>query len=227
MTVASRLTPLQERILDELAGMEPAWTLFGAGALIGFHLGHRTTRDLDLAFRPLLQLGEIPREVEARLRRVGLQVDHVHTAVSFARLRVTDATGSIEVDLVADPTQPVEPPAEPRPGVHVDTTRELLTQKLCALLSRTELEISTTSARCSRQAVISNRVCAMPCFAMVASRRRRWHGCCNRSRSSEQRKRVATNDAWSSFTNSCWTPCATEQHDVEIIRSRTTRMIRG
>ena len=139
MTVASRLTPLQERILDELAGMEPAWTLFGAGALIGFHLGHRTTRDLDLAFRPLLQLGEIPREVEARLRRVGLQVDHVQTAVSFARLRVTDATGSIEVDLVADPTQPVEPPAEPRPGVHVDTARELLAQKLCALLSRTEL----------------------------------------------------------------------------------------
>jgi len=139
MTIASRLTPLQERILDELAGMEPAWTLFGAGALIGFHLGHRTTRDLDLAFRPLLQLGEIPREVEARLRRVGLQVDHVHTAVSFARLRVTDATGSIEVELVADPTQPVEPPAEPRPGVHVDTARELLAQKLCALLSRTEL----------------------------------------------------------------------------------------
>ena len=70
MIVVSRLSPLQERVLDHLAGMEPAWTLFGAGALIGFHLGHRTTRDLGLAFRPLLELGEIPREVEARLRRV-------------------------------------------------------------------------------------------------------------------------------------------------------------
>jgi hypothetical protein len=139
MTVTSRLSPLQEHVLDTLAGMEPAWTLFGAAALIGFHLGHRTTRDLDLAFRPRVQLGEIPREVEARLRRVGLQVDHVQTAVSFARLRVTDATGSIELDLVADPTEPVEPPVEPRPGVHVDTARDLLAQKLCALLSRTEL----------------------------------------------------------------------------------------
>lgn len=139
MTTPSRLTPLQERILDELAGMEPAWTLFGAGALIGFHLGHRTTRDLDLAFRPRLELAEIPREVEARLRRAGLEVHHVQTAVSFVRLRVQDERESIELDLVADPTTPVEPPAEPRPGVRVDTARELLAQKLCALLSRTEL----------------------------------------------------------------------------------------
>jgi hypothetical protein len=29
-----RLIPLQERVLDVLAGMEPRWTLFGAGALI-------------------------------------------------------------------------------------------------------------------------------------------------------------------------------------------------
>ncbi len=139
MKIASRLTPLQDRILAELAGMEPAWTLFGAGALIGFHLGHRTTRDLDLAFRPRLELGEIPREVEARLRRVGLVVERVQTAVSFARLRVTDGSGSVEVDMVADPTTPSEPPEEPRPGVLVDTARELLSQKLCALLSRTEL----------------------------------------------------------------------------------------
>ena len=113
--------------------------MFGAGALIGFHLGHRTTRDLDLAFRDRVALGEIPREVEARLRLAGLAVDHLQTSVSFVRLRVTDAAESIELDLVADPTKPVEPPGEPRPGVRVDTARELLAQKLCALLSRTEL----------------------------------------------------------------------------------------
>lgn len=136
---ARRLSALQERVLAELAGMEPSWTLFGAGALIGFHLGHRTTRDLDLAFRPMVELGEIPREVEARLRRAGLRVARVQTAVSFVRLQVTDHSDTIEVDIVADPTEPVEPPAQPRPGVHVDTARELLAQKLSALLSRTEL----------------------------------------------------------------------------------------
>ncbi|MEZ4367827.1 MAG: nucleotidyl transferase AbiEii/AbiGii toxin family protein [Kofleriaceae bacterium] len=126
-------------MLDLLAGLEPPWVLFGAGALIGFHLGHRTSRDLDLAFRPLLALGETPREVEARLRLAGLEVEHVQRAVSFARLRVRDASEAIELDLVADPTPAIEPPLEPRPGVRVETARTLLAQKLGALLSRTEL----------------------------------------------------------------------------------------
>jgi hypothetical protein len=139
MTFVSRLGVLQQRVLDALAGMTPAWTLFGAGALIGFYLGHRDTRDLDLAFRPLVELGEIPREVEARLRRAGLEVVVLQRAVSFARLSVSDATESVELDLVADPTSSLEPPAEPRAGMRVETTRTLLAQKLCALLSRTEL----------------------------------------------------------------------------------------
>lgn len=138
MTI-SRLSALQERVLDLLAGLEPPWTLFGAGALIGFHLGHRTSRDLDLAFRPLVVLGDLPREVEARLRIAGLEVEHVQRALSFARLRVSDPSETIEVDLVADPTPSVEPPLEPRPGYRVETARSLLAQKLCALVSRTEL----------------------------------------------------------------------------------------
>lgn len=139
MTGATRLSPLQERVLQELAGMQPAWTLFGAGALIGFYLGHRTTRDLDLAFRPRVELGEIPREVEARLRRAGLDVEHLQTAVSFVRFQVKDGAEAVELDLVADPTSPVEQPRELRPGMLVDTPRDLFAQKLCALLSRTEL----------------------------------------------------------------------------------------
>jgi hypothetical protein len=119
--------------------MQPAWTLFGAGALIGFYLRHRQTRDLDLAFRPRLELGDIPREVEARLRRAGLDVAHLQTAVSFARFQVRDGSEVIDLDLVADPTAPVEEPQELSPGVFVDTLRDLFAQKLCALLSRTEL----------------------------------------------------------------------------------------
>lgn len=139
MSSTSKLSPLQERVLDVLAGLTPPWTLFGAAALIGFHLGHRTSRDLDLAFRPLVALGDVPREVEARLRLATLDVEHVQRGVSFARLRVSDGAESIELDLVADPTPELEPPLEPRPGVRVDTARSLLAHKLGALLSRTEL----------------------------------------------------------------------------------------
>lgn len=52
-----RLTQLQSRILDRLAGTEPRWTLTGGGALVGFHTAHRTTRDLDLFFHGLDKLG--------------------------------------------------------------------------------------------------------------------------------------------------------------------------
>jgi nucleotidyltransferase AbiEii toxin of type IV toxin-antitoxin system len=135
----STLIPLQERVLIALAGMEPAWTLFGGAALAGFYLGHRTTRDLDLAFRGRRELAEIPREVEARLVDLGLVVERIQSGRTFVRLRVGDGAAIIEVDLVADPTTPVEPPAELRAGIQVDTARELLAQKLCALLSRTEL----------------------------------------------------------------------------------------
>jgi hypothetical protein len=42
----SRLSSTQVAILEALAGIEPRWTLTGGAALAGFHLGHRTTRDL-------------------------------------------------------------------------------------------------------------------------------------------------------------------------------------
>ena len=45
---ADGLSPLQVRVLAALVGFEPRFTLTGVGALVGAHLGHRSTRDLDL-----------------------------------------------------------------------------------------------------------------------------------------------------------------------------------
>lgn len=42
------LTPLQARVLVALSPLSPPAVLTGGGALAGVHLGHRTTRDLDL-----------------------------------------------------------------------------------------------------------------------------------------------------------------------------------
>lgn len=43
-----RLSPLQREILVAFARREPQFFLTGGAALAGFHLGHRTTQDLDL-----------------------------------------------------------------------------------------------------------------------------------------------------------------------------------
>lgn len=64
------LTALQARVLRVLRGLP--WTLTGGGALIGYHLHHRATRDLDLFFRGLRGLDHLPAEVELRLVRDGL-----------------------------------------------------------------------------------------------------------------------------------------------------------
>ncbi|MBT9556490.1 MAG: nucleotidyl transferase AbiEii/AbiGii toxin family protein [Myxococcales bacterium] len=130
----SRLSPFQHRILDVVAGL--GWTLTGGGALAGFHLGHRETRDLDLFWHGRSTLDHLPAEIARRLRDVGLTVDTLQHAPGFHQLRVSDAQTAIPVDLVADPSPCVEMPTEVSPGVQVDTPREILANKLTALLSR-------------------------------------------------------------------------------------------
>lgn len=46
--VASRLSPFQREVLEAFFCKENRFFLTGGGALVGFHLGHRETDDLDL-----------------------------------------------------------------------------------------------------------------------------------------------------------------------------------
>jgi hypothetical protein len=141
MSGAASLTPLQWRILRVLAALRPDWTLTG-GAALGIHLAHRETRDVDLFFRTLRQLADLPREAEALLADDGLAVARIQTAPAFQRFRVEDGDSSCLVDLVADPVQPVTQPEWAEVGtarIQVDSLHEILVNKLCALLSRSEL----------------------------------------------------------------------------------------
>ena len=140
--MTSRLTPLQERVLVLLAEVEPRWTLTGGGALAGVHLGHRTTRDLDLFFQGRSELEGAEREVERRLRAAGLDVDVQRAAPGFARLRVASVDEAMVLDLVAEPVPNVEPVRLVARGgvtIQVDSAHEILVNKLCALLHRSEV----------------------------------------------------------------------------------------
>lgn len=138
----STLSPLQVRVLEILAPLRPRWTLTGGGALAGFYLGHRTTRDLDLFWRGEARLGRLRDEVSMLLAEADLPATSVHGGDTFQRLRIDDGSEVLLLDLVAEPTQPIEPPREFPIGPHtirVDTEHELLVNKLCALLSRAEI----------------------------------------------------------------------------------------
>ena len=139
---SSRLTPLQQRVLELLAEIEPRWTLTGGAALAGFHLGHRATRDLDLFWRESGDLGHQRAEVVHVLRAAGFQVDALHGGHTFQRLRVAGKGETVVLDLVAEPSAALEPALELRVGdaeIRVDTAHEILVNKLTALLGRSEL----------------------------------------------------------------------------------------
>jgi hypothetical protein len=137
-----KLTDLQEQILVVLSGMQPAWTLTGGAALVGFYTRHRLTRDLDLFFHHQRSLGSIVADATSALQRAGLNATPVRSTATFAQLDVRSGADSILIDLVADPT-PIAEVAQPvevgGATILVETPHQLLVNKLCALLSRSEL----------------------------------------------------------------------------------------
>jgi hypothetical protein len=137
-----RLDPLQRTVLKTLASMSPRWTLTGGGALAGFHLGHRTTHDLDLFWHATSTLGERADEVGRRLRDSGLTVHTIQHDPSFARLGATHGAATLVIDLVAEPVPWIEAPTEvalDEVRIQIDTPHQILVNKLCALLSRSEV----------------------------------------------------------------------------------------
>jgi len=137
-----KLTPLQRRILRELAGITPPWTLTGGGALAGVHLGHRETRDLDLFWRNRGELGSLVADVVAVLQAGGLAAEVLRTAPAFGELRVSDEADACIVDLVAEPFGPIATPDRAiieGATIQVDNRHELLASKLATLLERSEI----------------------------------------------------------------------------------------
>jgi hypothetical protein len=136
-----RLTALQERLLQVLAGIEPPWTLSGGAALAGFHTAHRDTRDLDLFWQQRRHLGDCVQVVLKTLEQAGLETKVLQTEAAFSRLSVRDNDQSVIVDLVADPVPLAEAPtAVTVSGATflVDTAHQILVNKLCAILGRSE-----------------------------------------------------------------------------------------
>lgn len=135
------LTPTQRSILECLAGIRPAPTLFGGAAIIVAYTAHRQTRDLDLKWSETDDLAPLVPEVLDRLRALGHRVDVQRRFATFIRLLV-DGPQQVVVDLVA------EPAAEVAQLVSIDidgkqwripSMTDALADKLCALMSRAEL----------------------------------------------------------------------------------------
>lgn len=139
---SGELTPLQVRVLKTLASLQPPWTLTGGGALVGFHLHHRTTRDLDLFVHGRATLEDYALRATELLQQDGMQARSLQAGPSMHRLLVSGGSESVVLDLVSDPVPVVEPPVERSLDgivIRVDSEHEILVNKLCTLVQRSEL----------------------------------------------------------------------------------------
>ncbi|MGZ5445094.1 MAG: nucleotidyl transferase AbiEii/AbiGii toxin family protein [Thermoanaerobaculia bacterium] len=148
----SVLTDLQNQVLRRFFAARPEFFLTGGGALVGFHLRHRQTHDLDLfTTETALDDGEQTlREIAAEL---ALELKPMRRSPDFRRFLLSGAVESVVVDLVRDVAPQlfkkvviggivVDPPEDPIPSdeslLHGMTRaelvryRDLLVQRLTA-----------------------------------------------------------------------------------------------
>lgn len=134
----SLLSSFQKEVLEAFFRREQRFFLSGGAALAGFHLGHRPTNDLDLfTADDLVEDGE--RAVAIAAADLGATLQKVHTTPDFRRRILRRGGEAVVVDLIRDRVPQGPLPKLQVGNIQVDTAEEILANKLCTLLSRSEL----------------------------------------------------------------------------------------
>ena len=136
----SRLTPLQRDLVEAIFAREQRFFLTGGGALVGYFFGHRDTEDIDLFALPGPDLEEVGREVEAAVTAVGATATLRNAYPDFRRYDTRREEEECLVDLVIDRAPQIDPDKNRFGAVRVDTLREIAANKICTLLSRSEIK---------------------------------------------------------------------------------------
>jgi hypothetical protein len=117
---------------------ESGFFLTGGAALAGYHLGHRTTKDLDL-FTTKDRIEEGVAALTEVAREIGASLESLRTSPGFRRYLLRRGPSSVVVDLVLDLAPQIFRDKALVGAIRVDPPEEILANKLCALLSRAEI----------------------------------------------------------------------------------------
>jgi hypothetical protein len=135
---ASLLTPLQQQVLEAFFRREQRFFLSEGAALAGFHLAHRRTHDLDLfTTADVIEDGE--QALALMADELGATVEKIQTTPDFRRRIVRRGEEAVVIDLVHERALQGPLPKQRIGNIQVDPPQEILANKLCALLSRSEL----------------------------------------------------------------------------------------
>jgi predicted nucleotidyltransferase component of viral defense system len=138
LTASPGLDPWQLVVLRAFFERERGFFLTGGAALVGFHLHHRTTTDLDL-FTTDPSAFERGRHVLADLAAaLGATTQTVQEAPGFRRDVVSRDDQAVVVDLVLDRVAQLHADKLEQEGIRLDSPEEILVNKLTTLVGRSE-----------------------------------------------------------------------------------------
>lgn len=132
------LNNLQNDFLGEFFSHENHFYLTGGAALVGFYLGHRKTEDLDL-FTLENEIENGFATLTEVAQKLNATVESIQTSPDFRRVLVTRGVEAVVVDLVREYVFQLEPEKGEINGIRIDSPEEILANKLCTLLSRSEI----------------------------------------------------------------------------------------
>ena len=132
------LNNLQKDFLQAFFAHKNHFFLSGGAALVGFYFGHRETHDLDL-FTLENEIENGFRLVNEVAKELNANVESIQTSPDFRRLLIRQNDEAIVVDLVREYVFQITSEKPIINGVRVDSPEEILANKLCALLSRSEI----------------------------------------------------------------------------------------
>lgn len=134
----NKLSALQQDFLRAFFQRETRFFLTGGAALAGFHLGHRETHDLDL-FTVEDAMTDGMSAVAEVARELGATLEALQTSPDFRRVLLRRGAEAIVIDLVREYAVQAVPEKPVVNGIRVDPPQEILANKLCTLLSRSEI----------------------------------------------------------------------------------------
>ena len=135
---SSKLSALQKDVLVAFFARENRFFLTGGAALAGFYLGHRETNDLDL-FTLTDVLDDGVGLVRQIARQFGAALESIQISPEFRRLLMRRGEESVVIDLVREHAAQTYDEKNIVNGIRVDRPEEILANKLCTLLSRSEV----------------------------------------------------------------------------------------
>lgn len=127
----------QDEVLKLVFSEPSGFYLTGGTALSRFYLHHRYSDDLDFFSHELHGFPDMFRLIFSKIREKWQYVELEADARDFKRLRVSTRETSLKIDFVADRVARIGMPVLIN-GVYVDTVRNILGNKICAVLGRDE-----------------------------------------------------------------------------------------